>query len=165
MSIFCQNNLDTLTKINKYLKIKLDNYIKNNKKEGYKMKIGITNDHRGVLAKQFLTEYLTALGYNVINYGTNSQEPADFPDYAKKLGEGILNKEVNKMKGIYCAKVSNNSEAALSRAHNNANVIAISEDLNKELMKEIIKTFIETPFSNIDRYINRNNKIKDIENA
>ena len=182
MSIFCQNNLYTLTKINKYLKIKLDNYIKNNKKEGYKMKIGITNDHRGVLAKQFLTEYLTALGYNVINYGTNSQEPADFPDYAKKLGEGILNKEVdlgiaicgtgigmsialNKMKGIYCAKVSNNSEAALSRAHNNANVIAISEDLNKELMKEIIKTFIETPFSNIDRYINRNNKIKDIENA
>ena len=72
---------------------------------------------------------------------------------------------LNKMKGIYCAKVSNNSEAALSRAHNNANVIAISEDLNKELMKEIIKTFIETPFSNIDRYINRNNKIKDIENA
>ena len=145
------------------------------------MTIGLTNDHRGVKVKQFLTEYLTELGYNIINYGTDSEEPADFPDYAKKLGEGILNNEVelgvaicgtgigmsialNKMKGIYCAKVSNISEATLSRAHNNANVIAISEELDKELMKEIVKTFIETPFTNIDRYIIRNNKIKDLEN-
>ena len=37
------------------------------------MTIGLTNDHRGVKAKQFLTEYLTELGYNIINYGTNSE--------------------------------------------------------------------------------------------
>lgn len=146
------------------------------------MTIGLTNDHRGVKVKQFLTEYLTELGYNVINYGTDSEEPADFPDYAKKLGEGILKKEVNlgiaicgtgigmsialnKMKGIYCAKVSTVSEASLSKAHNNANAMAISEEMDKETMIEVVKTFIETPFSNIDRYINRNNKIKDIENA
>ena len=72
---------------------------------------------------------------------------------------------LNKMKGIYCAKVSTSSEAALSKAHNNANVIAISEEMDHELMKDIIKTFIETPFSNIDRYVVRNNKIKDLENA
>ena len=146
------------------------------------MTIGLTNDHRGVKVKQFLTEYLTELGYNIINYGTDSEEPADFPDYANKLGEGILKKEVNlgiaicgtgigmsialnKMKGIYCAKVSTVSEASLSKAHNNANAMAISEEMDKETMIEVVKTFIETPFSNIDRYINRNNKIKDIENA
>jgi len=144
------------------------------------MKIGITNDHRGVKAKHFLTEYLTLLGYTIIDYGTDSEESADFPDYAKKLGIAIKKNEVdlgiaicgtgigmsialNKMKDIYCAKVCTNSEAALSRAHNNANVIAISEEMDHELMKEIIKTFIETPFSNIDRYIIRNNKIRDIE--
>ena len=144
------------------------------------MKIGITNDHRGVKAKHFLTEYLTILGYTVIDYGTDSEESTDFPDYAKKLGLGIKNKEVdlgiaicgtgigrsialNKMKDIYCAKVSTNSEAALSKAHNNANVIAISEEMDYELMKEVIKTFIETPFSNIDRYKIRNDKIRDIE--
>ena len=127
------------------------------------MTIGITNDHRGVKAKQFLTEYLTDLGYNIIDYGTDSEEPVDFPDYAKKLGLGVLNKEVelgiaicgtgigmsialNKMKGIYCAKVSTSSEAALSKSHNDANVIAISEELDRDNMKEIIKTFIETPF-------------------
>jgi len=145
------------------------------------MNIGITNDHRGVKVKQYLTEYLESLGYNVIDYGTDSEEPADFPDYAKKLGLGIKSNEValgisicgtgigmsialNKMKGIYCAKVSTTSEAALCRAHNNANAIAISEEMDRELMKEVIKTYIETPFSNIDRYKNRNNKIKDIEN-
>ncbi len=145
------------------------------------MNIGITNDHRGVEVKLFLTNYLESLGYNVINYGTDSTESADFPDYAKKLGEAVLNGEVkygiaicgtgigmsialNKMKGIYCAKVSQVSEASLSKAHNDANVIAISEEMDRTLMKDVIKTFIETPFSNIDRYIVRNNKIKDIEN-
>ena len=145
------------------------------------MNIGITHDHRGVEAKVFLTNYLEGLGYNVINYGTDSTEPADFPDYAKKLGEAVLNNDVkygiaicgtgigmsialNKMKGIYCAKVSQVSEASLSKAHNDANVIAISEEMDRNLMKEVVKTVIETPFSNIDRYIVRNNKIKDIEN-
>lgn len=145
------------------------------------MNVGITNDHRGLKVKQYLTEYLESLGYNVIDYGTDSEEPADFPDYAKKLGLAIKEDEVslgiaicgtgigmsialNKMKGIYCAKVSTTSEAALCKAHNNANVIAISEEMDRELMKEVIKTFLETPFSNIDRYKIRNNKIKDIEN-
>lgn len=145
------------------------------------MKIGITNDHRGVNAKQFLTEYLKELGYDITNYGTDTEDAVDFPDYAKKLGDAILKNEVdlgiaicgtgigmsialNKMKGIYCAKVSTPSEAALSKAHNDANVIAISEELDREVMKEIIQKFIETPFTNIDRYKIRNNKIKDIEN-
>ena len=146
------------------------------------MNIGITNDHRGVAVKQYLTEYLNELGYNVIDYGTDVQEePVDFPDYAKKLGNGLLSEEVNlgiaicgtgigmsialnKMKGVYCAKVSTQSESALCKSHNNANIIAISEEMDKELMKEVIKTFIETPFSNIDRYKRRNDKIKDIEN-
>ena len=145
------------------------------------MKIGITNDHRGVKVKQFLTEYLTELGYTIIDYGTDSEDPADFPDYAKKLGIGVLSNEVelgiaicgtgigmsialNKMKGIYCAKVSTVSEATLSKAHNDANVIAISEEMDKELMKEVIVKFIETPFTNIDRYKNRNDKIKELEN-
>lgn len=145
------------------------------------MNIGITNDHRGFRTKQFLTEYLTSIGYNVIDYGADTEEPADFPDYAKKLGIGLLNGEVdlgiavcgtgigmsialNKMKGIYCAKISTKSEAALCKSHNNANAIAISEEMDKETIKELTKTFIETPFSNIDRYKIRNNKIKDIEN-
>ena len=145
------------------------------------MTIGITNDHRGVKMKEILTNYLEHMEYNVIDYGTKTEESVDFPDYAYKLGKAILNKEVdlgiaicgtgigmsialNKMKNIYCAKVSTPAEASLAKAHNNANVIAISEETSEELAKEIIKRFLETPFSNINKYIRRNDEIKEIEN-
>jgi len=145
------------------------------------MKIGIANDHRGVVTKEYLMSYLIGMGHEVVNYGTDTNDAVDFPDYAYKLGKGILSNEVelgiavcgtgigmsialNKMKGITCAKVSNVSEAILCKSHNNANVIAISEELAEEVTKEIIDKFINTPFSNIDRYINRINKIKKIEN-
>ena len=59
--------------------------------------------------------------------------------------------------------MSSVSEATLSKAHNDANAMAISEEMDKELMKEVVTTFIETPFTNIDRYKNRNDKIKAIE--
>ena len=145
------------------------------------MKIGITNDHRGVTSKEYLVAYLTQMGHDVVNYGTNTTDAVDFPDYAYKLGKGVLNKEVdlgiaicgtgigmsiclNKIKGVYCAKVSNESEAILCKSHNNANVIAMSEDVDPELMKMIVNKFIETPFSNVNKYIRRNDMIKELEN-
>lgn len=145
------------------------------------MIVGITNDHRGCKTKEILTNYLDYMGYNVVNYGTDTEDSVDFPDYAYKLGKAIVNHEVdmgiaicgtgigmsialNKIKGVYCAKVSEPAEASLARAHNDANVIAISEDLPEERAKEIIKRFLETPFSNVSKYVRRNNKIKDIEN-
>ena len=143
------------------------------------MTIGLTSDHRGYRAKNFLKDSLYM--YDVIDYGTDSEDSVDFPEYAKKLGTAVLNCEIdlgiaicgtgigmsialNKMKGIYCAKVSNVSEATLSRAHNNANVIALSEDLSEEMMLEIVHKFIDTPFSNVSKYVRRNNMIKEIEN-
>ena len=145
------------------------------------MRIGITNDHRGVVTKNYLVSYLKTMGHVVVNYGTDTTDSVDFPDYAYKLGKGVKNKEVelgsaicgtgigmsialNKMKGITCAKVCNVSEAILCKSHNNANAIAISEELPEELAVEIVDKFINTPFSNIDRYIIRNEKIKKIEN-
>ena len=144
------------------------------------MKIGIVSDHRGVYLKGKLIEYLEHSGYEVINYGTNNIDSVDFPEYAKKLGNGIINKEVslgisicgtgigmsialNKMKGIYCAKISNISEAVLCREHNNANVIAVSADINLELVKSMIDKFIITSFLGEEKYVRRNKMIEDIE--
>ena len=143
------------------------------------MTIGLASDHRGYKAKKFLKDSLYK--YDVIDYGTDTEDSVDFPIYAKKLGTAIQNGEVdlgiaicgtgigmsitlNKMKGVYCAKVSNESEAILCRSHNNANVIAMSEDVDPEVMKKIVNNFIETPFSNVSKYIRRNNMIKEIEN-
>lgn len=143
------------------------------------MRIGLANDHRGYRAKNFLKDSLYM--YEVIDYGTDTEDSVDFPEYAKKLGTAIKNGEIdlgiaicgtgigmsitlNKMKGVYCAKVSSVSEATLSKAHNDANVIALSEELPEEEMLEIVQKFIDTPFSNVSKYIRRNNMIKELEN-
>ena len=143
------------------------------------MTIGLASDHRGYKAKKFLKDSLYK--YDVIDYGTDTEDSVDFPVYAKKLGTAIQNGEgdlgiaicgtgigmsitLNKMKGVYCAKVSNESEAILCKSHNNANVIAMSEEIDHEVMKKIVNNFIETPFSNVSKYIRRNNMIKEIEN-
>ena len=147
------------------------------------IKIGIASDHRGFTAKEFLKEYFDENDIYVIDFGTNSAESVDFPVYAKKLGEAIQNEEIdlgiaicgtgigmsivlNKMKGVYCAKVSNESEAILCRSHNNANVIAMSEDVDYVVQdgEVVIVDQFETPFSNVSKYIRRNNMIKEIEN-
>lgn len=144
------------------------------------IKIGIASDHRGFTAKEFLKEYFDENDIYVIDFGTNSAESVDFPVYAKKLGEAIQNEEIdlgiaicgtgigmsivlNKMKGVYCAKVSNESEAILCKAHNDANCIAMSEELDEDLMLDIVDKFINTPFTNVSKYIRRNDMIKELE--
>ena len=145
------------------------------------MKIGIVSDHRGVYLKGILKEYLEHNGYEVVNYGTDDTVSVDFPEYAKKLGEGIVDKTVdlgiaicgtgigmsivlNKFKGIYCAKVNSINEAVLCREHNNANVVAIGADTNLELAKSMIDKFLNTSLSTVERYTKRIEMIKDIEN-
>lgn len=146
----------------------------------FNMKIGIVSDHRGVYLKDILIEYLEHSGYEVMNYGTDTMESVDFPEYAFKLGDALVKKKIelgiaicgtgigmsialNKIKGIYCAKISNISEAMLCRSHNNANVISISADIDEEQAKSMVDKFIITPFSNIDKYVRRNKMIKDKE--
>ena len=142
------------------------------------MRIGLASDHRGYRAKKMLKDSLYR--YEVIDYGTDTEDSVDFPIYAKKLGTALQKGEIdlaiaicgtgigmsitlNKMKGVYCAKVSNISEATLCKSHNDANAIALSEDMNDDLMLEVVNKFIETPFSNVSKYIRRNDMIKELE--
>ncbi len=143
------------------------------------MKIGFASDHRGYQLKKYLIEELEK-NYEIEDYGTYSEESVDYPDYAFILGENVVNKNVdfgvaicgsgigisiacNKVKGIFCAKVSNKEEAYYTRNDNNSNIVAFSEKTNKEEALEIVKTFIETPFSNEERHLRRINKIKEYE--
>ena len=145
------------------------------------MKIGIASDHRGIFLKARLVEYLEHQGHEVIDYGTDLVDSADFPEYAFKLGNGILKKKVvygiaicgtgigmsialNKMRGIYCAKISNINEAVLCRNHNDANVIAISADISDELVKSMVDKFISSSFLGDEKYVRRINMIKEQEN-
>lgn len=140
------------------------------------MKIGIANDHRGYLIKQEIMNFLNSLGYEVINYGTDTDEPVDYPKYAFKIGQAVVKKEIdlgilvcrtgigmsiacNKVKGVRCAKVDNVEEAALTRLDNDSNVIALSYMKTMPEIKEIIKTFVEIKFSDETRHMRRINLI------
>lgn len=144
------------------------------------MKIGICSDHRGYYMKKILVEYLEHEGYEVDDYGADSTDSVDFPEYAFELGKNIVKKKVdkgiaicgtgigmsialNKMDGVYCAKVNTINETVLSRQHNDANAIAFSADLDEELAKEMVDKFIETKFLEDDKYKRRNKMIKDME--
>lgn len=136
------------------------------------MKIGIANDHRGYEIKKQIMEFLQKTGYEVINYGSDSEESVDYPNYAFKIGEAIKNKEIdkgilicrtgigmsiaaNKVKGVRCAKVDSVEDAALTRLDNDSNVIAISYVKDITEIKEIVKTFIEIKFSGEERHKRR----------
>lgn len=142
--------------------------------------IGIASDHAGYLVKKELINYLKELNYDVIDYGTDSEESVDYPVYAFKVGEAVINKEVekgilicktgigmsiacNKVKGIRCSKVDNKEEAELTRLHNDSNVLALSAMKNIEELKEIIKIYLDTDFSNGERHLNRIKEITDYE--
>lgn len=141
------------------------------------MKIGIASDHRGYNLKE---QIKNVSNYEITDYGTNSTESCDYPDYAYKLSQGVLNKEVdfgiaicgsgigisiacNKVKGIRCAKVSTPEEAMYTRNDNDSNIVAFSEQTDLETALQIIDKFINTPFSNEEKHIRRINKIKEIE--
>ena len=145
------------------------------------MKIGIANDHRGYKLKKELLEYLQSLNYEVINYGSDSEDPVDYPVYAFKIGEAIQRKEIdrgilicrtgigmsiacNKVKGVRCAKVDNAEEAALTRLDNDSNVIAVSYVKDLTELKEIIKTFLEIKFSEEERHHRRVDMINNYDN-
>jgi len=144
------------------------------------MKIGIVSDHRGYELKQKLIEELAKANYEIINYGTDSEESVDYPDYAFILGENVATKQVdfgvaicgsgigisiacNKVKGVRCAKVTNEQEAQITRNDNDANVVAFSSEIPVEIALNIVKKFVNTPFSSEERHQKRINKITNYE--
>lgn len=128
------------------------------------MKIVIGNDHSGVEFKNQLVEYLLSKNIEVINVGTDSLDSIDYPDVAKEVSKILINKEAdfgvlicgtgigisiaaNRNPGIRAALVNNEVCARLSRAHNNANIIAFGARVTGiELAKSCLDAFLETDF-------------------
>lgn len=128
------------------------------------MKISIGSDHAGYEYKQGIISFLRDNGHEVIDFGTNSNEPVDYPDYiypaAKAVASGETERGIvlggsgngeamvaNRVKGIRCALCLNDEMARLARAHNNANMISLGQRLiDFETALSIVKIWLETPF-------------------
>lgn len=143
------------------------------------MKIGIANDHGGYELKNKLITELEKKGYIVVNYGSDSTERVDYPKYAFKMCQGVINKEIdfgiaicktgigmsiacNKVKGIRCAKIDNEIDAEFSKRHNNANVIALSANKDLSEILKLIDIFISSTFEE-GRHLDRINMIMEFE--
>ena len=144
------------------------------------MKIGIGSDHGGYNLKKQVKEFLEEKGIEVSDFGTNSSDSVDYPDYAKKVAEAVVNKEVergivicgtgigisiaaNKVKGIRCALCTDTYSARMSREHNNANMLALGERVTGVgLALDIVAAWIDTEFL-AGRHEKRVNKISDME--
>jgi ribose 5-phosphate isomerase B len=129
------------------------------------MRIALGADHAGVTLKNDIRRLLDERGIAYTDFGTDSIEPVDYPDFAKRVarevaagafeagllfcGSGIgMAIAANKVAGIRAAAVTSETAARLSREHNNANVLALGERLTAaEEARRIVAAFLDTPFA------------------
>lgn len=145
------------------------------------MKIGIASDHRGVKYKQEIIKYLKSKNHTVIDYSKENTETDDYPDFAFKVCEKVVEKEIeigilvcrtgigmsiaaNKVKGIRCAKINSEEDAILSRNDNGANVMTFNYTDSMENIKKYIDAFLSAEVINDERHQRRIDKITRYEN-
>lgn len=145
------------------------------------MKIAIGNDHAALELKKAIKTYVEDMGHEVVDFGTHTADSCDYPVYGEKVARAVAGGEcelgilicgtgigislaANKVKGIRAAVCSESYSARLTRAHNNANIIAFgARVIGEDTAKDIVNAFINTPFEG-GRHQRRIDMITEIEN-
>ncbi len=145
------------------------------------MTIAIGCDHAGIEIKQEIISLLKDLQIEYIDYGTNSSESVDYPDFGEKVAEAVSSGKIekgilicgtgigmsivaNKFPGIRASLCNELFTARMSRLHNDANILVLGGRIvGRDLAKEIVNTWINTPFEG-ERHCRRLEKIIRIEN-
>ena len=128
------------------------------------MKIAIASDHGGFELKEKIYNYLLDKGYDIENFGTDSTESCDYPVFAKKVCNAILENKfdkgilicgtgigmsimANRFKGIRAACLSDKYSAQMTRKHNDSNVLCFgARVIDEPLAKEIVDIWLETEY-------------------
>ncbi|MGM9651648.1 MAG: ribose 5-phosphate isomerase B [Faecousia sp.] len=145
------------------------------------MKVAIACDHGALALKEALKEHLTQRGIAYEDFGTNSPESCDYPDYAAPAARAVASGEcdrgivlcttgigvsivANKIKGIRCALLSDLMSARLTRMHNDTNMMALGAGaVGEKLALEIVDVWLDTEFQG-GRHQRRIDKITALEN-
>ncbi len=146
------------------------------------MKIAIACDHGALDLKNAAIKHLTEKGHTVVNFGTDTLDSCDYPDFvapaAKAVASGECDRGIvlcttgigvsiaaNKVKGIRCALLSDLMSARMTRDHNDTNMMAIGAAVvGQGLALEIMDTWLSTEFSHGPRHQRRIDKIAALEN-
>lgn len=128
------------------------------------MTIALACDHGGLQLKNAIKKHLIELGHDVRDFGTETDERCDYPDYGKPASLAVANGEcergivvcttgigmsivANKVKGVRCALCTSVDMAVMTRRHNNANMLALGQKyVTLRLAKVIVDTFLTTEF-------------------
>ena len=146
------------------------------------MKFAIGADHGAVDLKEEVKLVLKEFpNINVVDIGTFSHDPVDYPDIAEKVAEKITSGEcergivlcgtgigisiaANKINGIRCALCSDVFSAKMARRHNDANMLAMGAGvIGENVALDIVETFLDTPFSFEEKHVRRVGKIAKVD--
>ncbi len=140
------------------------------------MTIAIGNDHAGTAYKFEIVKFLEEKGYEVLNFGTDTEDSMDYPDAIHPVAEAVTSGKAqqgiilcgsgngaqmtaNKHQGIRCALCWNKELVALARQHNDANILSIpARFVSLHQALDFVKTFLDTDFEG-GRHSNRVGKI------
>lgn len=140
------------------------------------MKIAFAGDHAGFELKEYLKRVMSERGYDVIDFGTNSESSCDYPDYAHPLARCVEEKgcdfgiamcgtgngiaiTLNKHQGVRAALCWVPEIASLARQHNDANILVLpARFIDKNLAIKIVDAYLEANFEG-GRHLNRILKI------
>ena len=145
------------------------------------MRIAIGADHAGFELKQNLAAYLRELGHDVIDLGTTSTAPVDYPDYAEAVDKTVLENRAergvlicgsgvgasvsaNKIPGIRAAVCHDTYSARQGVEHDDMNVLVLgARIIGVELARELVRNFLAANFTHEERHVRRVGKIKALE--
>ena len=134
------------------------------KKEKDMKRIALGTDHAGYQLKEVIKAHLELNGYKVLDFGTNSEEPVDYPDFVRPAALSVVKGEsdfgivfggsgngeamvANKVKGIRCGLCWNEESARLTKEHNDANVIALGGRMVSEVdAVQIVDAWLQTEY-------------------
>ena len=141
------------------------------------MKIAIGSDHAGFIYKESIKAFLAEAGHEVKDFGTNSGESCDYPDFIRPVAQAVAAGEfergivlggsgngdaivANKVKGVRCGLCWDLRSARLNREHNDGNVLSLGERMMSESAAlEIVELWLATAFEG-GRHQNRIDKIE-----
>ena len=144
------------------------------------MKIAVASDHRGVSVRTRIIEIIRGMGHEGVDFGANGEESVDYPDYASQVASAVSTGSAergilicgtgigmcivaNKYDGVRAAPVHDDITAAISRQHNDLNVLYLSADLiSDQALDRIIETWLKTEFEG-GRHARRLEKVSKIE--
>lgn len=145
------------------------------------MRVALGVDHRGFLIKDHLLGLLSEDGHEVVDLGTDSADPVDYPDVSQAVGEAVRGGRAergivvcgsgagaviaaNKLKGIRCAQANETYTAHQCVEHDDANVIALASGVvGIDAIREIVRAFLGARFVGEERYQRRLDKVRKLE--